>query len=73
MFDFTGFFSRDDHHDDAETMSVDTAAGNSPADFLVLKDGRPFAIVNATPGLAEYTIAGFALATPEAHWALARG
>lgn len=70
MFDFTGFFSRDD---DTATITTEAAAEDSPIDFVVLKDGCPFAILNASPGLAEYTMAGFALATPEAQWALARG
>lgn len=73
MFDFTGFFSRDDHNDDVAEVSIDTATEDNPVDFVVMKNGRPFAILNATPGLAEYTMAGFALATPEAQWALARG
>lgn len=74
MFDLTGFFSRDDHHDEPTgTMAIDTpAAATAPVDHVVLKDGSPFAILNASPALAEFTLAGFVQATPEAQWTLAR-
>ncbi|HSV29701.1 MAG TPA: hypothetical protein VLL76_09075 [Candidatus Omnitrophota bacterium] len=68
MFDATGFHCRDDHHDECETIDP-TAA---PLDHVVLKDGRPFAILNATPALAEYALAGFVQATPGSQWTLAR-
>ncbi|MGE5547853.1 MAG: hypothetical protein ACM33T_13200 [Solirubrobacterales bacterium] len=43
-----------------------------PVEHVILKDGLPFAIINATPVLAERTVAGFARVAPEAHWVLAR-
>jgi hypothetical protein len=43
-----------------------------PVEYVVRKDGKPFAILNATPALAERTMAGFARATPAASWSLER-
>lgn len=43
-----------------------------PRDHVVLKDGRPFAILNATPALARRTLDDFVRSTPEARWTLAR-
>ncbi|MEW5727017.1 MAG: hypothetical protein AB1918_04250 [Pseudomonadota bacterium] len=43
-----------------------------PRDHVVLKDGRPFAILNATPALARRTLDNFVRSTPEARWTLAR-
>lgn len=73
MFDFTGLFSRDSHDDDAiETNAAPAATEARPSNYLVHKDGKPFAILNATPVLAERTIAGFMLATPGSRWSFER-
>lgn len=66
MFDFTGLFSRDD--DAHETTSSSAAAPERPINYTVFKDGLPFAILNATPALAAWTVAGFRKATPASQW-----
>lgn len=43
-----------------------------PVEYVVRKDGKPFAILNATPALAERTLAGLALANPAACWSAER-
>lgn len=68
MFDITGLFTRA-NRDDA---TVTTIAPPRPVDHLVHKDGKPFAILNATPALAERTVTGFMLATPTSAWSLQR-
>lgn len=75
MFDFTGLFSRDSRDDATETTAAPAAPAPAPArpgNYLVHKDGKPFAILNATPALAERTVAGFMLATPGARWSFER-
>jgi hypothetical protein len=74
MFDFAGLFSRDSNDDDANSTSASAPAPTAarPANYVVRKDGKPFAILNATPALAQRTIAGFMLATPAAHWSYER-
>lgn len=72
MFDFTGLFSRDSHDDATETTAASSAPGARPLNYMVHKDGKPFAILNATPALAERTVAGFMLATPASHWSFER-
>lgn len=68
MFHFTELFTRDRAaHMRDDTISIDRAE-----DYLVLRDGEPFAILNATPSLAERTMAGFARTSPEVRWALTR-
>ena len=47
-------------------------AAASPAEYMVRKDGRPFAILNATPALVQRTLAGFAQAEPSAFWSIER-
>lgn len=72
MFDFTGLFSRG-NHDDATAMTLaPRAAETHPRNYMVHKDGKPFAILNATPALAERTLAGFRLATPASTWSFER-
>lgn len=68
MFHFTEMLTRTR----AAQMRDDTIAADPAVDYLVLRDGQPFAILNATPSLAERTVSGFARATPEVHWALTR-
>ncbi len=47
--------------------------GSTPAvEYVVHKDGKPFAILNATPALARRTVAGLALASPTASWSFER-
>lgn len=67
MFDLSGLFTRASR-DDARTE----VASARPIDFVVHKDGKPFAILNATPALAERTIAGFERTTPQSAWSLQR-
>ncbi|HTH16093.1 MAG TPA: hypothetical protein VL974_05520 [Magnetospirillum sp.] len=43
-----------------------------PVEYVVRKDGKPFAILNATPTLAERTLAGFRQAAPAASWSFER-
>jgi hypothetical protein len=43
-----------------------------PVEYVVRKDGKPFAILNATPELARRTVSGFALAAPQAAWSMDR-
>lgn len=47
-------------------------ASHRPVQYMVRKDGKPFAILNATPALADRTLAGFALASPAASWSVER-
>lgn len=44
------------------------ATGTQAVEYVVRKDGKPFAILNATPALVRRTLAGFALACPAASW-----
>lgn len=50
------------------TYLAPRATGVSPVEYMVRKDGKPFAILNATPALVRRTLAGFALACPSASW-----
>ncbi|MBC7952261.1 MAG: hypothetical protein H7Z12_10655 [Rhodospirillaceae bacterium] len=50
----------------------DDAVETCPVEYVVRKDGKPFAFLNATPALATRTVTGFALATPEADWTFER-
>lgn len=43
-----------------------------PVQYVVRKDGKPFAILNATPALAARTLAGFKQANPAAAWSCER-
>lgn len=70
MFHFTEMFTRDRAAQMRDTTTI--AAADPVVDYLVLRDGQPFAVLNATPTLAERTIMGFARATPEIHWELTR-
>lgn len=73
MFDFIGLFHRS--HQDvpmAFTAADPEPQPALPLDHVVLKDGRPFAILNATPALASRTLAGFVRSTPGVRWTLAR-
>lgn len=47
-------------------------ATTSAVEYVVRKDGKPFAILNATPALIQRTLAGFALAEPSASWSIER-
>lgn len=47
-------------------------ASHRPVEYMVRKDGKPFAILNATPALAKRTLAGFVLASPAASWSVER-
>lgn len=67
MFDISGFFTRA-NRDACET----NIAPPRPVDYLVHKDGKPFALLNATPALAERTVTGFMLAIPDSAWSLQR-
>lgn len=64
--------SRDFRDDAAETSALNPAVEPCPVEYVVCKDGKPFAILNATPALAMRTITGFALATPGADWTFER-
>ncbi|HLO79050.1 MAG TPA: hypothetical protein VK196_21550 [Magnetospirillum sp.] len=48
------------------------AEPHRPVEFLVRKDGKPFAILNASPALIQRTLAGFMLASPTASWSVER-
>lgn len=65
MFDLSALFARASRHSTIARTS-------SPVEYLVHKDGKPFAILNATPALAERTVTGFMLATPDSAWSLHR-
>jgi hypothetical protein len=39
-----------------------------PVTFAVYRDGRAFLLLNATPALAERTVAGFMRAAPGHEW-----
>jgi hypothetical protein len=56
---------------DRPTSALRTPASR-PVEYVVRKDGKPFVILNATPALAERTMAGFVRATPAASWSLER-
>lgn len=47
---------------------VSPAPDAQPVEYVVCKDGKPFAILNATPALVRRTLAGFAQACPTASW-----
>lgn len=64
--------SRDFRDDAAETTECPPAAEPCPVEYVVRMDGKPFAILNATPALATRTVTGFALARPEADWTFER-
>ncbi len=66
MFDCAGLTSCDSPDDFTATADA------RPLDYVVTKDGKPFAILNATPELARRTVSGFALAAPEATWSMDR-
>lgn len=57
-----------------ETLDRSSMASHdaSPEDYVVRKDGKPFAILNATPALVRRTLAGFAQAEPSATWSVER-
>lgn len=58
-------------HDSAAAPSVSRPKAEScPVEYVVHKDSKPFAILNATPVLATRTVNGFALASPGAEWSL---
>lgn len=54
------------------TIVAPRATAVSPLEYMVRKDGKPFAILNATPILVRRTLAGFALACPSATWSIER-
>lgn len=54
------------------TCLAPDAIAASPVEYVVRKDGKPFAILNATPALVRRTLAGFALACPAASWSAER-
>jgi hypothetical protein len=62
MFDFTRLLP--------PARRVTSAKAERPVDYTVLKDGVPFALLNAAPVLAARTLAGFAKAAPESAWQL---
>ncbi len=71
MFEFAGLFSRptpESIHGELQTEGH----GGMPVDYVVLKNGHPFARLNATPVLAEQTVAGLRRATPAARWTYKR-
>lgn len=76
MFDFAGLFQRPSQDipvaSPAMLAEPREDASARPLDHVVLKDGRPFAILNATPELARRTLDGFVHSTPAARWTLAR-
>ncbi len=76
MFDFAGLFQRTPEDASVPSPAVLAEPGEDasarPLDHVVLKNGRPFAILNATPELARRTLDGFVHSTPEARWTLAR-
>jgi len=51
-----------------DEFDPDGATATRPQDYLVTKDGSPFALLNAAPALAEYTLNGFRRADPQACW-----
>lgn len=69
MFDFSGIFHRSSP---IPASAAVWSAPEHPVDYLVTKDGRPFALLNATPALAEHTLAGFVRGTPDAVWSYER-
>ncbi|MGE5476752.1 MAG: hypothetical protein ACM3Q1_08875 [Bacteroidales bacterium] len=48
------------------------AIAAAPVEYMVRKDGKPFAILNAPPALVQRTLAGFAQACPSASWSFER-
>lgn len=61
MFDFTGL---------RPARRATAVRAEPPVDYTVLKDGVPFALLNAAPILAARTLAGFAKAAPDSAWRL---
>ncbi|MBX9634854.1 MAG: hypothetical protein K2X44_07715 [Magnetospirillum sp.] len=72
MFDHSGLPTSTFCDDASETSVSVPAAEPRPVEYVVCKDGKPFAILNATPVLAARTVTGFALATPGTHWTFER-
>lgn len=54
------------------TCLAHRAGRASPGEYMVRKDGKPFAILNATPALVQRTLAGFEMACPSASWSVER-
>lgn len=50
----------------APPVTALVAAG--PMEFIVFRNGQPFAVLNATPALAARTVAGFARVSPGCAW-----
>lgn len=72
MFDSTGlhaYFANDTLSSSDDHGAV---AATKPMDFVVHKNGLPFAILNATTVRAHATVDGFRRAVPGAVWSLSR-
>jgi|AGTN01.1.fsa_nt_gi hypothetical protein len=67
MFDCTGLPTCDDA---SEVDSRGPDACDRPMEYVVCKDGKPFAVLNATPSLALRTVAGFCRSVPSASWSV---
>lgn len=73
MFDFAGLFSRDSNDDATDPLSAPAPTAEArPINYMVRKDGKPFAILNATPTLAQRTVTGFMRAIPASCWSYER-
>lgn len=72
MFSQAGLPTRETRDDASRTNASTSSAAQRPVDYVVRKDGKPFAILNATPALAQRTVTGFALASPGASWSFDR-
>lgn len=69
MFDHTELPS---HADAADVGAHGPSRLERPADFMLRRNGTPFAILNATPALARNTVAGFRRTAPGVSWSVDR-